>query len=131
MRDFPPEISTFYSAPGEKPGPAPDTRTPAALLRWFHPEAVLQTIQEFRAVSMSAPLTGVMQLGALATVGVVAVGAGGADIGIAGGGDGDGPSRDCTGGVVDEGDRAAVAVEVKVLRTVKPVPSGFSLNTVP
>ena len=36
MRDFPPEIShTFYSAPGEKTGPAPDTRTPAALLRWF------------------------------------------------------------------------------------------------
>ena len=30
MRDFPPEISTFYSAPGEKTGPAPDTRTPAA-----------------------------------------------------------------------------------------------------
>jgi long-chain acyl-CoA synthetase len=26
----------------------------AALLRWFNPEAVLQTIQEFRAVSMSA-----------------------------------------------------------------------------
>jgi long-chain acyl-CoA synthetase len=26
----------------------------AALLRWFHPEAVLQTIQEFRAVTMSA-----------------------------------------------------------------------------
>jgi len=26
----------------------------AALLRWFHPEAVLQTIQEFRAVAMSA-----------------------------------------------------------------------------
>ena len=25
-----------------------------ALVRWFHPEAVLQTIQEFRAVSMSA-----------------------------------------------------------------------------
>jgi ABC-type multidrug transport system fused ATPase/permease subunit len=35
MRDFPPEISVFYSAPGRKPGPAPDTRTPAALLRWF------------------------------------------------------------------------------------------------
>ena len=35
MRDFPPEISTFYSAAGRKPGPAPDTRTPAALLRWF------------------------------------------------------------------------------------------------
>jgi len=28
--------------------------TRAALLRWFHPEAVLQAIQEFKAVSMSA-----------------------------------------------------------------------------
>jgi long-chain acyl-CoA synthetase len=28
--------------------------TKVALVRWFHPEAVLQTIQEFRAVSMSA-----------------------------------------------------------------------------
>jgi long-chain acyl-CoA synthetase len=28
--------------------------TRAALLRWFHPEAVLQAIQKFRAVSMSA-----------------------------------------------------------------------------
>ena len=35
MRDFPPEINTFYSAAGRKPGPAPDTRTPAAFLRWF------------------------------------------------------------------------------------------------
>jgi ABC-type multidrug transport system fused ATPase/permease subunit len=35
MRDFPPEIDTFYSAAGRKPGPAPDTRTPAAFLRWF------------------------------------------------------------------------------------------------
>jgi ABC-type multidrug transport system fused ATPase/permease subunit len=35
MRDFPPDISVFYSAAGEKPGPAPDTRTPAAFLRWF------------------------------------------------------------------------------------------------
>src|SRR6478736_4053293 len=35
MRDFPPEISTFYSAPGEQTGPAPDTRTPAAFLRWM------------------------------------------------------------------------------------------------
>ncbi|MBO0843993.1 MAG: ABC transporter ATP-binding protein [Nocardioides sp.] len=35
MRDFPPEISTFYSAAGRKPGPAPDTRSPAAFLRWF------------------------------------------------------------------------------------------------
>jgi ABC-type bacteriocin/lantibiotic exporter with double-glycine peptidase domain len=34
MRDFPPEITTFYSAAGRKPGPAPDTRTPAAFLRW-------------------------------------------------------------------------------------------------
>jgi ABC-type multidrug transport system fused ATPase/permease subunit len=35
MRDFPPEITTFYSAAGQTPGPAPDTRTPAAFLRWF------------------------------------------------------------------------------------------------
>jgi ABC-type multidrug transport system fused ATPase/permease subunit len=35
MRDFPPEITTFYSAAGRKPGPAPDTHTPAAFLRWF------------------------------------------------------------------------------------------------
>jgi long-chain acyl-CoA synthetase len=28
--------------------------TRAALLRWFHPEAVLQTIQDFKAVSMAA-----------------------------------------------------------------------------
>ena len=35
MRDFPPEIRTFYSAAGGEPGPAPDTRTPAAFLRWF------------------------------------------------------------------------------------------------
>ncbi|HET9841321.1 MAG TPA: ABC transporter ATP-binding protein, partial [Nocardioides sp.] len=35
MRDFPPEISTFYSAAGRKPSAAPDTRTPAAFLRWF------------------------------------------------------------------------------------------------
>jgi ABC-type bacteriocin/lantibiotic exporter with double-glycine peptidase domain len=35
MRDFPPEISVFYSAAGKEPGPAPDTRTPAAFLRWF------------------------------------------------------------------------------------------------
>jgi ABC-type multidrug transport system fused ATPase/permease subunit len=35
MRDFPPEISTFYSAAGRKPDPAPDTRSPAAFLRWI------------------------------------------------------------------------------------------------
>src|SRR5215218_9877085 len=35
MRDFPPEISTFYSAAGRKPGPAPDTRTSAAFLWWL------------------------------------------------------------------------------------------------
>ncbi len=34
MRDFPPEISAFFSAPGQRPGPAPDTRSPAAFLRW-------------------------------------------------------------------------------------------------
>jgi ABC-type bacteriocin/lantibiotic exporter with double-glycine peptidase domain len=35
MRDFPPEITTFYSAAGRKPGPAPDTRSSGAFLRWF------------------------------------------------------------------------------------------------
>jgi ABC-type bacteriocin/lantibiotic exporter with double-glycine peptidase domain len=35
MRDFPPQITTFYSAAGQKPGPAPDTHSPAAFLRWF------------------------------------------------------------------------------------------------
>jgi len=35
MRDFPPEITTFYSAAGRKPGPAPDTSSPGAFLRWF------------------------------------------------------------------------------------------------
>src|SRR4051812_9897433 len=35
MRDFPPEISTFYSAAGRKPDPAPDTRTPTAFLWWL------------------------------------------------------------------------------------------------
>ncbi len=35
MRDFPPEISTFFSAPGQQPGPAPDTRTPRAFLLWL------------------------------------------------------------------------------------------------
>jgi ABC-type multidrug transport system fused ATPase/permease subunit len=35
MRDFPPVIDTFYSAAGRKPGPAPDTRSPGAFLRWF------------------------------------------------------------------------------------------------
>jgi ABC-type multidrug transport system fused ATPase/permease subunit len=35
MRDFPPVIDTFYSAAGRKPAAAPDTRTPAAFLRWF------------------------------------------------------------------------------------------------
>src|ERR1700755_1501394 len=35
MRDFPPDISVFYSAAGEPLGPAPDTRAPAAFRRWF------------------------------------------------------------------------------------------------
>ncbi|MGI8523250.1 MAG: ABC transporter transmembrane domain-containing protein [Nocardioides sp.] len=35
MRDFPPEISTFYSAAGREPGPAPDTRSPARFLIWL------------------------------------------------------------------------------------------------
>jgi ABC-type multidrug transport system fused ATPase/permease subunit len=35
MRDFPPVISTFFSAPGQTPGPAPDTRSPMKFLVWF------------------------------------------------------------------------------------------------
>src|SRR3954454_12517855 len=48
MRDFPPEISTFYSAAGRKPDPAPDTRTPTAflwcLLRLQWPVIALSTV---------------------------------------------------------------------------------------
>jgi long-chain acyl-CoA synthetase len=36
--------------------------TRAALLRWFHPEAVLQTIQDFKAISMSAVPTMLLYL---------------------------------------------------------------------
>ncbi len=58
MRDFPPEITTFYSAAGRKPGPAPDTRTPAAFLRWFvRFQWRIITLSVFVGVLWQLPLT--------------------------------------------------------------------------
>ena len=34
MQDYPPRIATFFTGTGEAPTPDPDTRTPAAFLRW-------------------------------------------------------------------------------------------------
>ena len=35
MQDFPPRIATFFTGTGDAPTPAPDTRSPAAFLRWM------------------------------------------------------------------------------------------------
>ena len=35
MQDFPPRIATFFSGSDDAPTPAPDTRSPAAFLRWM------------------------------------------------------------------------------------------------
>ena len=35
MQDFPPRIATFFTGTDEAPTPDPDTRTPAAFLRWM------------------------------------------------------------------------------------------------
>jgi ABC-type bacteriocin/lantibiotic exporter with double-glycine peptidase domain len=74
MRDFPPEISVFYSAAGRKPGPAPDTRTPAAFLWWFlrfqWPVISLSTLF---AVAWQLPLTvGPLLFGMAVDHGIVA-----------------------------------------------------------
>ena len=34
MQDFPPRIATFFSGSDDAPSPDPDTRSPAAFLRW-------------------------------------------------------------------------------------------------
>ena len=34
MQDFPPRTATFFSGTDAAPSPDPDTRTPAAFLRW-------------------------------------------------------------------------------------------------
>jgi hypothetical protein len=35
MQDFPPRIATFFSGTSDAPTPDPDTRSPAAFLRWM------------------------------------------------------------------------------------------------
>jgi ABC-type multidrug transport system fused ATPase/permease subunit len=58
MRDFPPVIDTFYSAAGREPGPAPDTRSPAAFLRWFlRFQWPLITVATLAGVLWQLPLT--------------------------------------------------------------------------
>jgi len=47
MQDFPPRIATFFTGPDDAPGPDPDTRTPAAFLRWM-------LRQQWRVVALSS-----------------------------------------------------------------------------
>ena len=35
MQDFPPRIATFFTGTSDAPTPDPDTRSPAAFLRWM------------------------------------------------------------------------------------------------
>ena len=35
MQDFPPRIATFFTGTDAAPSPDPDTRSPAAFLRWM------------------------------------------------------------------------------------------------
>jgi len=74
MRDFPPEINTFYSAAGRKPGPAPDTRSPAAFLRWFmRLQWPVITLSTLFAVLWQLPLTvGPLLFGKAVDHGIVA-----------------------------------------------------------
>ena len=47
MQDFPPRIATFFTGTNVAPGPDPDTRTPAALLRWL-------LRQQWRVIALSS-----------------------------------------------------------------------------
>ena len=47
MQDFPQRIATFFTGTGEAPTPDPDTRTPAAFLRWL-------LKQQWRVISLSS-----------------------------------------------------------------------------
>ena len=47
MQDFPPRIATFFSGTNDAPSPDPDTRSPAAFLRWM-------LRQQWRGIALSA-----------------------------------------------------------------------------
>jgi ABC-type multidrug transport system fused ATPase/permease subunit len=47
MQDFPPRIATFFTGTNDAPGPDPDTRTPAAFLRWM-------LRQQWRIIALSS-----------------------------------------------------------------------------
>lgn len=47
MQDFPPRIATFFSGSDDAPTPAPDTRSPAAFLRWM-------LRQQWRVIALSS-----------------------------------------------------------------------------
>ena len=46
MQDFPPRIATFFTGTDDAPTPAPDTRSPAAFLRWM-------LRQQWRVITLS------------------------------------------------------------------------------
>jgi ABC-type multidrug transport system fused ATPase/permease subunit len=47
MQDFPPRIATFFTGTNDAPSPDPDTRTPAAFLRWM-------LRQQWRVIALSS-----------------------------------------------------------------------------
>lgn len=47
MQDFPPRIATFFTGTNDAPSPDPDTRTPAAFLRWM-------LRQQWRIIALSS-----------------------------------------------------------------------------
>ncbi|MGL5827450.1 MAG: ABC transporter ATP-binding protein, partial [Nocardioides sp.] len=58
MRDFPPDVTTFYTAPGARPATAPDTRTPGRFLWWMLGQQwELIVISMVMAVLWQLPLT--------------------------------------------------------------------------
>ncbi len=47
MQDFPPRVATFVSGDGTPPSSDPDTRSPAAFLRWL-------LAQQWKVIAVSA-----------------------------------------------------------------------------